>query len=352
MKLIHCADLHLDSPMTGNFTSAQARERRNEMLHTFERMVEYALQEGVRAILIAGDLYDSVYASAKTRDIVSGIIRKASEIDFLYLRGNHDAASGEEVQLPENVKMFADQWTSYRYDSVVITGRELSDDAAELLLDKQDLNIVVLHGAVKPQGQMTKDEISLAQLTHKGIDYLALGHYHAYQQEVLDKRGVYCYCGCLEGRGFDETGPKGFVLLQTKKNKVEAEFVPFASRTLHEVRADISGCSTGRSVEEAIYAEIRDIPQRDLVRVILGGEVSPESDYHVTFMESKFKERYYFFRLLDRSRLAIDIDTYRYDASLKGEFIRLVWDADLKEDEKSSIIKMGLRALRGEEIEA
>ena len=58
MKLIHCADLHLDSRMEANLTKEQARERRQELLGTFTRMVAYAAKEGVRAILIAGYLFD------------------------------------------------------------------------------------------------------------------------------------------------------------------------------------------------------------------------------------------------------------------------------------------------------
>ena len=35
MKLIHCADLHLDSDMTSNLTKEKAKERRTELLVTF-----------------------------------------------------------------------------------------------------------------------------------------------------------------------------------------------------------------------------------------------------------------------------------------------------------------------------
>ena len=48
MKIIHCADLHLDSQMTANLTKEQARERKREIIRTFTRMVEYAEKTGVR----------------------------------------------------------------------------------------------------------------------------------------------------------------------------------------------------------------------------------------------------------------------------------------------------------------
>ena len=37
MKIIHCADLHLDSQMTANLTKEQARERKREIIRTFTR---------------------------------------------------------------------------------------------------------------------------------------------------------------------------------------------------------------------------------------------------------------------------------------------------------------------------
>ena len=78
-------------------------------------------------------------------------------------------------------------------------------------------------------------------MKNKNIDYLALGHIHSFEKEPLDKRGVYCYSGTLEGRGFDECGDKGFVLLDVNDNKITSEFVKFAKRTLHELVYDISG---------------------------------------------------------------------------------------------------------------
>ena len=59
MKIIHCADLHLDSQMTANLTKEQARERKREIIRTFTRMVEYAEKTGVRLIMISGDLLET-----------------------------------------------------------------------------------------------------------------------------------------------------------------------------------------------------------------------------------------------------------------------------------------------------
>ena len=59
MKIIHCADLHLDSKMTSNLSKEQAKERKMEILRTYSRMIEYAKNNDVKAIIIAGDLFDT-----------------------------------------------------------------------------------------------------------------------------------------------------------------------------------------------------------------------------------------------------------------------------------------------------
>ena len=59
--------------------------------------------------------------------------------------------------------------------------------------------------------QELQSKIEVYELKNKNIDYLALGHVHKYKMEKLDNRGIYCYSGCLEGRGFDECGDKGCV---------------------------------------------------------------------------------------------------------------------------------------------
>ena len=59
MKIIHCADVHLDSRMLRHLSKEQAKERRNEILNTFGQMVTYAAKNDVAAIIIAGDLFET-----------------------------------------------------------------------------------------------------------------------------------------------------------------------------------------------------------------------------------------------------------------------------------------------------
>ena len=217
MKVVHCADLHLDSRMNTYLTKEQAKERKQELLKTFLRMVSFAAEDGAKAIIIAGDLFDTRSVSVTTRNTVRDAIVGHPEIDFLYLRGNHDADSflNKLEEIPANLKLFGDTWTTYSYGSVAVTGIEMPGEVPpsiyhSLTLDYDVYNIVVMHGQVVSQKPGSNGElVYLGGLRNKNIDYLALGHLHEYQIQRLDARGIYCYSGCPEGRGFDECGDKG-----------------------------------------------------------------------------------------------------------------------------------------------
>lgn len=361
MKIIHCSDLHLDSKMKSNLDSIKAKERRDEILRTYQNMVEYAAKNDIKIILIAGDMFDKKNITIKVKNIILNSICSHPEIDFIYLRGNHDESSfiQDLEEIPENLKLFNNkEWTSYRYGKIVISGIEFGEISNyeiynTLMLNKNDINIVTLHGQEVKYDQKDKTEIiNIPSLKNKNIDYLALGHIHKFKQDKIDNRGIYCYSGCLEGRGFDECGEKGFVELEIDEEKqtINSKFVPFASRHLYEISVDITEAVSTLEVEEKIDNVVKDIEKEALIKIILTGKVDINSERDINYLEKKYKKEFYFSKIYDETTLKIDYMTYENDASLKGEFIRLVLKQDLSEEEKRKIITTGIKALTGEEV--
>ncbi len=352
MKLIHCADLHLDSPMESNLSSDKARERKGEIRATFARLVSLADECGADAILIAGDLFDSEHVTKSTEKYVRELIRSHPSLRFYYLAGNHDRASAlkEWDECPENLFLFEDGWTSYRLGDAVITGSERPNPDT-LTLSPDAVNVVLMHGQERAgKGAAREDVIHLAKYKRKNIDYIALGHIHEYRPIPVDTRCTACYAGCLEGRGFDECGKKGYVLLEIENGRVKHTFVPLATRTMHTVSCDITGFSSQLELEERVTAAVAVIPARDLVKVVLCGECLPDAHKDTVHLRGVLSERFYFAKVKDECRLLIRYEDYKNDVSLKGEFVRRVLSSDLREEEKERVIACGLRALSGEEI--
>ena len=355
MKLIHCSDIHLDSPMESNLTAAQARERNSEICRTFAYMVDYAKDNDVSAILLCGDLFDTDRVTSTTGRFILDTILETPTIQFLYLKGNHDEANRAFAgrQLPENLITFGEEWSYHQIGNVTVAGIELTDNNCHSLYESLQLNpvsrnIVMLHG--QTAGHRGEELVSLPDLRGKHIDYLALGHIHSYTADKLDDRGTWCYCGCLEGRGYDECGEKGFVLVEADYDGIRHSFFPFASRTLHDIKMNITGFSTAPEMLAMLRILTEDIPQEDLVKLTLTGSYTPDTHKDIPFLQTILKDWFYSVKIKDCSRLQLDAASYENDISLKGEFIRMVMAADLPQEDKDRIICAGLEALRGEEI--
>ncbi|MCI8713359.1 MAG: DNA repair exonuclease [Ruminococcus sp.] len=367
MKLIHCADLHLDSKLNANLDKEHAKERKGEILHTFERMVSYAAEHGVEAILVAGDLFDVKNISATARNTVLHNVTNHPEIMFYYLKGNHDNDNflSRLEEIPANLKLFGPGWTTYEAagGQVAISGLELSAENANLahaslVLDTRKFNIVMLHGQESRGAARDKAEvIDLKALRNKGIDYLALGHVHAYKKEKLDARGTYCYAGCLEGRGFDECGEHGFVLLDIDTENLSRHshrFVPFARRKLHEVHVDVTDCAATAEMADRAKEELAraGCGAQDLVKIVLEGMLDVECEKDLAYFLSVFRPQFYFVKAYDETTLKISMEDYLLDESLKGEYVRQVMaDGSLSDEEKKIIVRYGLQAIAGEEVQ-
>lgn len=354
MKFIHCADIHLDSKIEANLPTLKSKERKREILQTFLELCRFAEKERVTAVIIAGDLFDTNTCSPVTRDAVLGAIEKAQNVDFLYLCGNHDAGKTLAQQdIPSNLKLFSDEWTTYTYGNVDISGAILNDQNCRniydsLILKADALNIVTMHGQVSRS--MGEDLIDLKELANKNIDYLALGHEHSFKDGALDKRGKWAYSGCLEGRGFDEAGQKGFIMLETDENRVTYSFVPTNGRKIEVVDCDVTGLSDFSDMLDKINLSTADIEPSAMVKLNLVGKVPTGAKKDLLYFAKELNSRFYFAKLKDKTSLEIDPGAYKNDVSLKGEFIRTVLDSGLDSEQIDRILECGLSALIGMEV--
>jgi DNA repair exonuclease SbcCD nuclease subunit len=209
-----------------------------------------------------------------------------------------------------------------------------------------------MHGQIAGYKNTEPAEIiSLPRLTDKNIDYLALGHVHFYAEGILDNRGEYAYSGCLDARGFDETGDKGFVLLNVENGKLTKEFVPFGTRNFVEFTYDVTDKTSPYYVLEEIFNTVTTkVNSNSAVKVVLKGQAIPELDLDLESLNIRLNKYFFFAKIQDKTTLKIDIEDYKYDKSLKGEFVRTVLSATLTDEEKSQILMCGLKALKGEEF--
>lgn len=347
MKIIHTGDIHIGGAFLG-LPKRKAELRKRELISNFATLCSYAKQTGVDAVIIAGDLFDKKEVTATEKREVFSAIASASPVAFYLVFGNHDADTDIRAFAPENLYLF-DDFSMYEIGEVRIGGMDFKAFSPEKIpvFSKDKWNILALHGEVGT-------EIPLGELAGKNIDYLALGHIHKPMpvKEKLDTRGYYRYCGCLEGRGFDETGARGFFLLEIERGRIQNErFLSFAKRTVVEIAVDISACATYLEVENACLSALANAKAEDMVKLNLIGKHAPDLRKDISLLTERLQERCFFVKIHDESGVAIDYQAYENDVTERGEFIREVGRYEMSERLRQEILEVGLKALGGEEID-
>ena len=352
IRFLHAADLHLDSKLNTMLGPDQLKTRRAELTDTLERLAALAEDLGCRALLLCGDIFDTPKVTKTTMKKVRAVIDSHSDLDFLVLYGNHDAGltiSSQDGYEAPNLKSFSQKaWTTYLYGDVAISGTEnLLKAGTENIPHSEGPHLVMLHGEIRDGVAMSDGVIPLGRFRGRGIDYLALGHYHSYQEGPVDERAVYVYSGCPEGRGFDETGVKGAVLIEIENGHVYHTFQKTSLRVIHDLAVDITGLDSFESIEAKVNETVADCAREDIIRVRLTGRLSEDTEFYHEILENELTSRFFSARIDYALTYGTDEGgTANPSVSLRHEFIETVHkEKDLSDEDKEAIIMYGLRAL-------
>jgi len=232
---LHCADLHLGSPLLGLSLKDEAIAKRFAQASrtAFSDLVSRAIEERVAFVVIAGDVYDGEW-----KDTAIGLFfaRQLSRlhreaIPVFIIHGNHDAKNvvTKEITLPDNVTTFpVKRAKTHRIEAlrVAIHGRsflerEETENWAPTYPDPVAgyFNIGMLHTSCDGRpGHASYAPCSSGDLVARGYDYWALGHVH--QFEVLQAFPHIVYPGNLQGRSIRECGAKGGVFVDVQDGRV------------------------------------------------------------------------------------------------------------------------------------
>ena len=344
MKIIHAADLHIGSAF-GDFSNEAKRQRKAELVNSFKRIVDYAHENSISIILLSGDVFDKDRVNKADKDYFYQIIEGNPDISFYYLKGNHDIKSEVNKEDIPNLFLFNNEWKYYNVKDVVIAGVEISSNNKSIIpstlnLTSDKFNIVMLHSDIK--------ELAINKFKNKFIDYMALGHIHSYSCNNLDSRGVYVYSGCLEGRGFDEVGEKGFVVIDSTAKT--HQFIPFAVRGVYKVKIDITNTKTLYDAVKLIEEKMFFIPKGSIARSIVIGSVTyPLSELDKRLhLALDFKFMYY--EVKNKTTKLLNLIDYQHDISLRGEVIRTILSKKLDLDKQNQILDDCMKLLNGEDI--
>jgi len=259
LRFIHTADIHLDSPFAGLSakTDAPVERLRGCTRQALSNLVDYAIQEAIDFVVIAGDLYDGDWRDYSTGLFFvqqMGLLHRA-DIPVYVLYGNHDAESKitRGLTMPENVNRFPPKRPHtfrLRDHHVALHGQSfptpaVTDNLARSYPQAIDgcLNIGVLHTAAGGrEGHANYAPCTVDDLLAKDYDYWALGHVHA--REILHEHPHIVFSGNLQGRNIRETGSKGFTVVTVEEHRVKhVDHVPADVVRWARVDVDATGCA-------------------------------------------------------------------------------------------------------------
>ena len=274
MRFIHCADLHLDSPLWGleRYEGAPAHDMRQATRRSFINIIDLALEREVDFIVIAGDVFDGDWLDFNTGLFFAHQLRRLGDADIrvFIVRGNHDAVSkiSKAVALPKNVHVFR----SSKPESIVVdhlgvvihgqsfaTGAVTDDLSAQYPAAREGLlNIGVIHTALAGRpGHEPYAPTTVERLAAKGYHYWALGHVHA--REVVRENPWIVFPGNTQGRHARETGPKGCVVVECDANAgiCSVEFVATDVARWQHLTMDASAIESMESLQSAVQQAVR-----------------------------------------------------------------------------------------------
>jgi DNA repair protein SbcD/Mre11 len=300
-QFIHCADLHLDSPLRGLDADgdAPAARIRGASREAFAALVGEAIARKVAFVLAAGDIYDGDWQDWRTGQFLLAHLVRLHEagIPFIAIRGNHDAESiiTRHLRLPESAclldsrrpQTIALPELEVRIHGQSFARRDVTDNLATHYpaADRGYLNIGLLHTSLTgrephaPYAPCTAD-----QLRAQGYDYWALGHVHT--REVISDSPWIVFPGNLQGRHAREGGAKGACLVTVLDGAIRT-MEPLVLDTVRwaQVRVDVSGAADTEAVlacaRAALAEALRSAEGRLLAaRVILSGACPAHAALH------------------------------------------------------------------------
>jgi exonuclease SbcD len=337
LQIIHCADLHLDKSF--NIANlAKAAQRKVDLNNGFSHIVQYALKNKPDVFLISGDVFDKILPTNASRVFITEEIRrlKDAKIPVFLIGGNHEVPRfGVSPSLAIDVLGSAGIATVFsRSDtiqkktltvdgkSICVSGRSYYTqfEGANPLKDIEipldgEYNILMIHGSLQglnvasSNPEMSHQNPFLADDIKKGLNYLALGHFHNhFEREHMDCTIV--NPGSLEKLSWAEMNDeKGFIWAELNGSDTSTEFVKLDTRLMETSELVLSKDETySPSVKDYVLDYLSKLGDEEkMLKVNIHGMISQEQYGELKMNEILNVCRDMFFHLfIERKELEVE----------------------------------------------
>lgn len=311
MKLIHCADLHLNRPFTGMDSPVKAAAARAEQMDLLGRIAAMARKADV--LLIAGDLFDNSYFDLAQ---LQQMREQFKGIPHVFIApGNHDPYTPRSpyalFDFGEQVHVFRGETETVDCGSFTVTGNA-GRPVGRVSLPPGKPHLLCVHGEVGGGEYNPLSPKELAPFT-----YCALGHVHS----CSDFTENWAYSGVPLGGGFDELGQKGVIAGKMEGETRSLSFVPLPGRQYRSVTVELSRAGSYEEVEHAVFSACPE-PGRDAWRIVLSGTVHPDFPFREAVLQERIGEKFYYLKLHARLHPDLSYEDMADQYTLRGLFVK------------------------------
>ena len=277
----------------------------NARLNAIDRLGKIAVEQELRYVLVAGDVYDAENLSNKSLNQPLERMRKYADVHWYLLPGNHDPNRTNGLWyrlkkgLPENVHICDESAPLFIESEIAailpapLHHKSTLEDPTEYMdsvaLPSECIRIGLAHGSIATFGSgegAATNYINPDRPKTAGLAYLALGDWHG-QREINSR----CwYSGTPETDAFDVTGGGKALIVSVNSNTSEPKVKSvstgeFRWETISETVASRSDIDRLQTKLSGLDANL----ERYLVRLQVEGLISLEER---TYFDEIIAERF------------------------------------------------------------
>ena len=340
---------------------------KQEQTDILKQILDLCTANKADALLIAGDMFDSMRVESAFLEKVKRLISHYNLRIFI-TPGLHDPATPDScynTEWPQNVHIFRGGMEKVEIPekNTCVWGAGFTRTRCEESLLKNfrpvnsRINILMLYGELF-DGVSTDsicNPIDINEINSCGADYVALGSSHKYEHYENNEL-IYCYSGMPAACGFDELGEKGVLCGYAAKGFARMTFTPLDGRIYCKEKIDVSGCAESEQFADRIISVLRDrygekfsynLYDISLIGTPFEGVIPSIPEIRQLLSESSI----FYARLTDMTSPTVDFELLMNDGSLKGAFVRKVFEkmqSDSRGGEKyMRALLYGLNAFEG-----
>ncbi len=376
MKLVHTADIHLDSCFAGAGLPAGFGNRRRQSLRdVLHSIVARAGAWPADALLIAGDLFEGDRVSRDTVAFLMAEFESIPDVKVFIAPGNHDpfeAASPYATETwPANVHIFdSPSWTAVALKDGGLTvhgfgfdGADISENPfGKLTIGNPDegVHVAIGHGSAKgfqPPDSKDYAPFSPASAAVDGLSYLALGHFHSLTEVKGDFATTMMYPGAPEGHSFKETGPKVYLEVEIADGEAHVSPVRCSRVEYRQESMAVDDVASSQDVLDALREMAKKVETPPIMRVTLTGLCPPEIRSEFGSIYDAVANDFTYLDLVDKTEPLEDYEELGREETSLGAFVDTLNGeiANTTDEARKALLvrarEVGLAAFRRRELD-